>query len=200
MIGDILTNLRGALDHALFGHIISRFPELTDSQRHSIQFPVVDDPNKWQAKVNVYADPANPWVAQPVWEEIAANQPMHAAPNHTQHQLHVLNKLVNLDKHRAIHVVTHRAAASLDDTYRQLTELPNGGKPLVNGAVLTQDRRLHPLPFQGPRWEKGKGGTAYFECLDVPGYAHLQLGALDTMQEMVDVTGRFLNTLKAAGC
>lgn len=199
MVGDVLTNLRGALDHALFGHIIARFPGLSDGQQKSIQLPVVDDSAKWPGYVSKYIDPVNPWVAQPVWDEIEANQPMHA-DNPREHQLHLLHKLVGLDKHRAIHVVAHRAAASLDDTYQQLTELPNGGQPLVDGAVLARDRRLRPLRFQGPRWEKGRGGTAYLEYLDIPGYSHVQWGALATVQGLVDATGRFLHTLKTVGC
>ncbi|WP_156959494.1 hypothetical protein [Nocardia sp. BMG51109] len=198
MIGDILTNLRGALDHALFGHIVARHPGLTEDEQRSIQFPVVDDPAKWPIQERKYIDPSTPWVDRAVWNEIAANQPMHSSdPSHQQ--LHVLHRLVVLDKHRTIHVVVHRASASLDESYNNLTELPQGGQPLMEGAVLARGRALRPLAGP-PRPERGRGGTAYLELLEVPGYTHDQMGALRTMQGMVDVTGRFLDRLKAAGC
>ncbi|RBO86469.1 hypothetical protein [Nocardia puris] len=199
MVGDVLTNLRGALDHALFGHILARHPGLTEAQQKKIQFPVIDDQSKWSAQAATYVNPADPWADQAVWAEIDAVQPFHSPVPH-DHQLFLLHKLVNLDKHRGIHVVAHRAAATLDRSYMTLTELPNGGQPLVDGAVLAKKTVPRPLPGMGTVTAEGQGGTAYHEVLVVPGYTHIQLDALETMRALVAATGGFLDTLKVAGC
>lgn len=200
IIGDILTNLRGALDHALFGHIIARHPGLTNKEQQSIQFPVVDEQANWPKAEKKYRDPANPWVAQPIWDKIRDNQPMVDESTASTHQLHVLHKLVNLDKHRAVHVVVQRGTATMDSSYQQITELPRGGQPLVDGTVLAQEHRLRPLPGQPTRLDKPRGGSAYTTLLDIPWRPDAEWGALDLMEELVDATSRCLDALQAAGC
>ena len=146
----------GALDHALFGHIIARHPGLTETQQKKIQFPVVDDPNKWSAQVATYANPADPWVDHLVWAEIDANQPFHA-PVPKDHQLFLLHKLVSLDKHRGIHVVAHRRAATLDRSYKSFTELPSWGSHSWTELHSRRRLRFGRCRARALSWWRGKG-------------------------------------------
>ena len=92
MIGDILTNLRAALDHSIFGHAASR-TVLKPHQERDMHFPILTDSTKWpgiQSKLAPLLDPA-------VLAVVEQSQPFH----HPQqdggpawHPLAVLNGLV----------------------------------------------------------------------------------------------------------
>lgn len=46
MVGDVLTNLRAALDHSVYGHAESR-NQLTDKQRKALCFPIIEKVETW---------------------------------------------------------------------------------------------------------------------------------------------------------
>ncbi|MFD6356632.1 hypothetical protein [Nocardia tengchongensis] len=200
VVGDILTNLRHSLDHALFGHITARHPNLTERERQKIQYPAVKEPTKWREQEKRYADPTDPWVAAPVWAVIEANQPFHI-PDPSLHQLYLLSKLAGQDKHRTLHVVVHRAAATLHAGRTHITELPATAQPLTDGAVLVRERILRPLPSAGPAVLKDRGETAYIEHLDIPtATGSVRRSVLELMEDFTNAVGLHLDSLSSAGC
>jgi hypothetical protein len=97
--GDILTNVRAALDHAVFPHIRAKKPDL---DRKFIQYPIEDRKEQWENK--------NRWFEKPVHKVVGESQPCrHADP--TGHPLRVLRELVNMDKHRDLVIANY----SVDD-------------------------------------------------------------------------------------
>ncbi|MHA3019673.1 hypothetical protein ACXPWS_05310 [Mycobacterium sp. BMJ-28] len=119
IIGDILTNLRAALDHALFSHVESR-QTLTEKQESQLQYPVVIDAKNWFGapavpatataphipKIESKRDKLAPFVSAKVLTAIEKTQPFSQSrvpPPHAP--LALLTTLVNHDKHRRLHVV-----------------------------------------------------------------------------------------------
>jgi hypothetical protein len=62
--GDILTNVRAALDHAVFPHIRAKKPDL---DRKFIQYPIEDRKEQWENK--------NRWFEKPVHKVVGESQP-----------------------------------------------------------------------------------------------------------------------------
>jgi hypothetical protein len=97
--GDILTNLRGALDHAVFPHIRAQKPEL---DRKYIQYPIEDRKDTWENQTR--------WFDRPVLKGVGESQP-YRDPNRAGNPLRVLRELVNMDKHRDLVIAIY----SVDD-------------------------------------------------------------------------------------
>lgn len=114
LAGDILHNARSALDHAVYGLSLDHAPTLSDSERRSLQFPIVRDVTEFKqqkGRGRLMGVPAKQRT------QIQRLQPYHSGwPNVW---LEVLSRLNNTDKHRFIHVVAGAvgwAAHSRDGT------------------------------------------------------------------------------------
>lgn len=59
IIGDVLTNLRATLDHAVFGHAAAHHV-LTEAQQKKLQYPVLQDVAQWLGAPAVAATPTSP--------------------------------------------------------------------------------------------------------------------------------------------
>jgi len=92
--GDILTNARGALDHAVFPHIRAQKPEL---DRKCIQYPIEDRKDQWENKTR--------WFKRPVLKVVGESQP-YRNPK-AVNPLRVLRELVNMDKHRDLVIANY---------------------------------------------------------------------------------------------
>jgi len=119
IIGDVLTNLRAALDHAVFGHAAAK-TQLTEAQEKKLQYPVLQDSDQWlgapavpatassprKPKVDSAKKKLDPFLHVDALDVIEQSQPCHSADPH-RHWLTVLNALVNRDKHRALRTVAY---------------------------------------------------------------------------------------------
>ncbi|MBF6323913.1 hypothetical protein IU451_15445 [Nocardia cyriacigeorgica] len=196
-IGDILTNLRAALDHALYGHIAARH-SLTEKEKKSVQFPVILNAKDWAGVDGRYSK----WVDPAVWAHVYDKQPFHQQ-DPQQGGLHILNDLVNRDKHRTLHVLVSIGEVSFDRNTTRIAELTSAAKPIVDGAVLGRARLLVPLKIDNPsgsEWVELPGETAYIEHIDAAGFGGRPTGALELMERLTGATETFLDELRSKGC
>lgn len=103
-LGDLIHNLRAALDHAVYGlsiHCQGRV--LTHGEARSIEWPVLSTPGEWDEFVRK-KKPSIRFLSAPYQQIIESEQPYHGTNEYirTSHPMHVLHSLWNLDKHRQI--------------------------------------------------------------------------------------------------
>lgn len=104
LIGDILTNLRAALDHAFWVAVVTHSGQ--PAHPHRVTFPISTNAAAFAQKTT---KELGSLVAPEVWTLIDAVQPFHGgAAAHTS-PLEILRWLSNLDKHRTVHVVGRTA-------------------------------------------------------------------------------------------
>lgn len=151
LIGDILTNLRAALDHIFWAVVVQHSG--TPSKPHLIQFPIFtksSGPRGFHTKTR----DLRPLVAASVWEVIEALQPFHGDDRAYTSPLEILRWLSNADKHRALHVVG-RTAIDLgptgveSSTQLQVVEDWRYEGPLKDGAVVARLKLKRP-PMSAP--------------------------------------------------
>lgn len=97
LLGDVIQNLRAALDYAAWAGATQ---EARRKHGHLVSFPVLQkesDFKRWRGK-------KGDWFDREVVRVIEASQPYHA-PTHQLHPLKVLQVLSNHDKHRLLNVV-----------------------------------------------------------------------------------------------
>lgn len=103
VVGDVLTNLRAALDHVLWSAVVAHSGPPAKPQR--VQFPITSTAAKFQQPTTELES----LVAPKVWEVVEAVQPFHAGAQAHTTPLEVLRWLCNVDKHRTVHVVGRTA-------------------------------------------------------------------------------------------
>ncbi|MCV7193133.1 hypothetical protein [Mycolicibacterium brumae] len=206
IFGDILTNLRAALDHAVYSHAVARVA-LTPRQERQLHYPIITDPTKWpsaQTALSSLIDPA-------VLTVIDQCQPFrHSAQDGGPdwHPLTILNRLVNLDKHRAVRLVLYtNESFSVTSSELPIESVDTAPVEMTNGAVAATI--VLRLPPKTPRpagrlddaWTEAPLDivNAYVENIEVPVVNDTRplLFAADELVRAVDLA---LNTLKAAGC
>jgi hypothetical protein len=138
ILGDALNNMRSGLDH-----LVCRFVELhksTVGKHHS--FPIYGDGADYDARVNQprgKRDRPEPLDGLPAGGAeralIEAAQPYHRGKDWREHPLAILNKMTNVDKHRAIHVADSypQATNALD----LLTWIPDDAE-LIDHTLIWQ--------------------------------------------------------------
>ncbi len=99
LIGDVLTNLRGALDHAFWAAVNAHSGQPERPSR--IQFPI--DASRRDFKN--HAKELQELVPADVWQLIEQAQPFHWDADASAHPLERLRWLSNMDKHRFLHVI-----------------------------------------------------------------------------------------------
>jgi hypothetical protein len=187
--GDILTNARGALDHAVFPHIRARKPDL---DRKRIQYPIEDRKDQWENKAR--------WFEKPVLKVVGDSQP-YRDTNPLVNPLRVLRELVNMDKHRDLVIANYAIndfVVAPQDFFRVvgtvvfLTEM-------VEGATVAKAHLRLVQNVVGEHLKQFPCYVDYGEMIELPGYAK-QLYLLGVMDDIVDTVGHLLHELEQAGC
>lgn len=195
---DVLSNLRAALDHSVFRHVVDRRAAagnpLSDNHLRNIQFPIIDIPGKQIRPADGF-DPA-------VLAVLEQHQP-RTVPVVADHPLWRLNKLINHDKHREALVTTsiyleHDFTLIGDELEYVRDDGPEAPllKPgelvsrwVFRATVPTLSRHPHELI----RLEGG-----FHLSIDIPDTA-LCLPIVPTMAELRNYVGQVLDDLEAAG-
>lgn len=98
LIGDVLTNLRAALDHVLWAAVELHSGPPANPNR--VQFPITTKPRDFRrAAADLQA-----LVAPEVWDVIEKLQPFHGGAEAHTAPLEILRWMSNVDKHRTVHV------------------------------------------------------------------------------------------------
>ena len=187
--GDILTNARGALDHAVFPHIRNRKPTL---ERKHIQYPIEDSKEQWENK--------NRWFDKDVRKVVVDSQPYRVS-NSVPHPLRVLRELVNMDKHRDLVIANY----SLDDfrmpdhdifevvsTTVHITEMVPGAAVARAHLRLIQD-------VVGEHMLEVVSDVEYGETIEIPTYSK-RMDLRVVMGGIVKAVAHAIDELEAAGC
>ncbi len=185
VLGDLLTNLRAVLDHAIYAHVVAR-KSITADQAQAVKFPVCDTAQKWRSWAGTQL--ATQWISSEFRDAIESVQPVSAtgsAPQDTT--LYALNELVNIDKHRTCHVVNYSGTATFDKVNKPLSRSfmdAGKGRPLVHGAILKTERVVRPLAgskYTSPKYDFD-AEVGYTEVVVIPGRRGLaMLGLCDLM-------------------
>lgn len=97
LLGDVIQNLRAALDYAAWAGATQ---EARREHGHLVSFPILEKKSDFQR----WRDMKGDWFDSEIVRVIEASQPYHA-PTHQLHPLKVLQVLSNHDKHRLLNVV-----------------------------------------------------------------------------------------------
>lgn len=135
LVGDIVTNMRSALDHAI-AQVARRDAGLSDQdlQRLRLQFPICSD----EASFRSAAKRLGKVLPSEVVEKVEALQPFNEAPEDSIHNLAMLRDLSNLDKHWQLSIVAHgitKAVVRVDPPFEDVSFREGTGK-LEGGAVI----------------------------------------------------------------
>lgn len=215
-MGDILTNLRAALDHAVYGHAAAR-QQLSSSQRKDLKYPIFTERHDWDGMPDsVRADGTikkglkgayeelRPLIAPDVLSRIKTSQPFEAQKVPPEwHALAVMNGLVNRDKHRAINDVPINLA-QLAITGGELEVVSQSDATVQSdGTVVTTAIVRRPNRPEGaePRDVRMnfEAVAGFMEEVELP-RANARRPFLQVMEQLVNAVGEHLDELKAAGC
>lgn len=197
IVGDILTNLRAALDHALFGHAAAR-QTLTAAQERALQYPLIAKASEWlsaQAKLAPFTEPA-------VLQVIKDSQPFKVE-RPDWHTFALLNGLVNRDKHRQVRVVSYSNEV-FDITYTtgDVEMVDSRPREMTDGALVASVTLRRPLlkPGDSPAGVSVPLDVefGYTENIELPTVAE-QKSVTVVMPILVDHVIETLDNLKAAG-
>lgn len=218
MVGDILTNLRAALDHAVYGHANAR-ASLTSTQQQQMSYPIIEeslawfgDPNASSRKLRegIRKTKYEPFVHPAVLSVVDQSQPFNVS-DPRWHGINVLKALVNRDKHRSLRVVIYTTEEiSVTRTAAAGYELiPRKDQAMEDGAwVGTARVQLPPPPVPSPiglgprrRWEAipFDVNIGYIESVEIPGTG-VKRSLLGAMERLTVDVGNLLDELKVAGC
>ncbi len=135
-IGQVLYNLRSALDHLAWQLVIAN----NGNPGKSTSFPIVDD--VLDERGNVRTLKIGGGVHPNAWALIEAAQPYHRTDDPTLDPLWILNELGNIDKHRLLIVL----AMGFDAQRVNLKDSLGGG---VHHVRLDEPRPLKPGTYLG---------------------------------------------------
>jgi hypothetical protein len=216
IMGDILTNLRAALDHAVYGHAAAR-QQLNSSQRRDLKYPIFTERHDWDGipdSVNqdgtikkglkgAYNE-LKPLVAPDVLTLIKQAQPFEAQNDPPEwHALAIMNGLVNRDKHRAVHEIPINIAdlAVTETELEVISQKP--AQVLPDGSVETTAIVRRPLRPPGAEPSDVSVNfaavTDFIEDIELP-RVNARRPFLTVMEKLVTSVGDHLDGLKAAGC
>lgn len=99
LLGDVIQNLRAALDYSAWA---AASEEARTSKPRQISFPLHDDERKYKNWVRERAD----WFSEDTFRVFEWAQPFQAAEGQL-HPLRILQTLSNTDKHQLLNVVDH---------------------------------------------------------------------------------------------
>lgn len=217
MMGDILTNLRAALDHAVYGHA-DRRQQLNSRQRKDLKYPIFTEEHDWigapeqfnpdgtvrkPARVGA-RDELGPLVDPAVLAVIETSQPFNAQNGPpTWHGLALLSGLVNRDKHRAVHEVPINIADLMLDGADVDVVSSDPAQTLPDGAIRITAVVRRPRRAGGAEPKdvlvNFRAVAAYIEEIELP-RVNDHRPFLTVMEALVKMVGDLLDELKAAGC
>ncbi|MGB7872198.1 MAG: hypothetical protein WBM01_28695 [Mycobacterium sp.] len=189
--GDILTNVRAALDHAVFPHVRAHAPEV---RPWKIQHPIEDTRGKFEAKTAG-------WSSENVRKVIDEAQP-YQFDDPSGHPLRILRELVNIDKHRDLVVSTYAMDAfevALDDLYEVASPTQVYKREMVPGAVVARAHLRLVKKVHGDHLMQFPCNLVYGETIDIPGIEG-PAGLLRAIECVTAMIGPYLDALEAAGC
>lgn len=202
IVGDVLTNLRAALDHCVYGHAAARLT-LTPAQERALNYPIITIATDWPN----HGTRLGPLLDPNVLSVIEGSQPFKASGDPNWHALALLNGLVNQDKHRAVRTVSY-VSEQLDVTNSDLEIVARD----IPSAEMTDGTVVASLTVRRARGEPGDkpgfpGGSAknfgvvngYIEKIELPKVSASRplLFVIDTLVANVE---SLLNDLRMAGC
>jgi hypothetical protein len=205
MIGDILSNLRATLDHAVYGHAAARADAagtpLTNRQEKELNFPITTVAADWpnhRARLSPFMDAQVIGVIEN-WQPF--NQQQVAAD---WHPLAVLNSLVNRDKHREVRVVSYvNELFDITASDHEVVDFTASPKEMAEGAIVAHMRIRRPLRRAGDTAALIRSNfsvvNGYTEIIEIPKVGQ-QRSVLPVMKDLVSNVETLLNELKAAGC
>ena len=216
IMGDILTNLRAALDHAVYGHATAR-AQLNSKQRKKLYHPMCIDAHEWHGTPEVVGadgsvkeaksgalDDLQGLVEPAVLAVIESNQPFNSSNGPASwHGLAILSGLVNRDKHRAVLEVPINVA-ELAFGKSNVAIVDQEAPKFLDGGVVEKTitvRRAERPDGADPSHRLGlfEANTAFLEEIDIPNTGERR-AFLTVMETLVDKTAEYLDELKAAGC
>ena len=189
--GDILTNVRAALDHAVFPHVQATDP---DEKPWRIQYPIEDTDTRFE-------DKSGGWFAGDVRDAGERSQLYRDEDGASRNPLRMLRVLVNMDKHRDLVLANY----SIDDfvvpphdLYKVVSATVNITE-MVPGAVVARAHLRLVQAVQGEHWMQFPFYVDYGENIEVPG-CDRPVGLLDTMVRIFATVDQCLDALEQAGC
>lgn len=192
---DVISNLRSALDHAVFTHVIehcatNRIP-LTEKQQKDVYFPISYSNNK-----------NRDWFSGAVLGVIDQYRPQQEMQ--VEHPLFQLEKLVNHDKHRLV-LTTCSVTPEHDVTYDDRLELVhhNGDEPVEPGTELRPGTELVRMQFRAaPKLTDPRSSLritgGFHLSIDIPG-TNKHYPILPTLTVIRDYAVQIVDALAAAG-
>lgn len=131
LIGDVINNLRAALDHAVWHLAASSLGEkVADRKRNEISFPIRLDAAAFDK------DRVLPHLTKTVQSVLHSHQPFVRQPaNPKQDPLAALHEAWNVDKHRSLHLVTRVSKATEVTTTPKLAVDPEITFPTAALAI-----------------------------------------------------------------
>lgn|GEM_PF-4781973 len=206
--GDILTNLRAALDHALFDHVRSRNATLSEADERGLVFPVIREDARWEgtAKKPGPARTLRKHCDPDFLERIRLVQPYARSGQSPveHHALAMLARLVNLDKHREVSVVAYETHELTVDETRpnkvEIIKMTPGTDPLVDGALASIITVKRPQ-FRGPNIRAFKMDPppmlGFVESIEIPGVDRIPgIGVRQVAEHLVNGVASVLDDLK----
>lgn len=203
IMGDILTNLRAAHDHAVYGHAMDRAAQNcvtpTSSQRDSLYHPTAKSSAEWQNKraaLQALLDPA-------VLAVIEKNQPFNGNGDVNWHGLTILGVLVNRDKHKAVHEIPINVASlALGDN--NLDIISEGTMTVLPDHSAEKEITIRRRQRRSDGETRHSMGTLalsteFLEQIDIPNTGQ-RSSFIGVMEQLTAHTGGYLDELKAAGC
>lgn len=189
--GDVLTNVRAALDHAVFPHVRAHAP---DVRPWKIQHPIEDNRDKFEAKTAG-------WFSDDVRKVIDEAQP-YQFDDPSGHPLRILRELVNVDKHRDLVVSTYAMdvfEVAPDDLYEVASPTQVHKREMVPGAVVARAHLRLVKEVHGDHLMQFPCNLVYGETIDIPGIEG-PAGLLRAIECITAMIGPYLDALEAAGC
>ncbi|MGV0796229.1 hypothetical protein ABQF26_04645 [Mycolicibacterium elephantis] len=201
IVGDVLTNLRAALDHAVYGHASSR-RALTPAQEKSLNYPIITIATDWPNHRNRLAQ----FLDTNVLNVIEDSQPFKAGdPN--WHSLALLNNLVNEDKHRAVRTVSYISEhLDVPSSDLQIVRRDVPSVEMTEGALVASltVRRAEGDPGDKPGFPGWSAKhfhvvNGFIEKIELPKVNDAR-PLLQVMETLVADVESLLHDLKTAGC
>ena len=187
--GDILTNARAALDHAVFPHILGKKPTLKPQE---INYPICDRKDQFVSKAG--------WFTPEVADVVEASQPYHFETP-AEHPLAALRELVNTGKHRKL-VIAEYAMASFrvaPDPRFEVVDTWLQDKPLEVGMTACEVLCRLTKPIRGRSRIDFDAQVEYGEQIEIPKTGR-SWNVLSSLKSIVRPIGPLLGRLEAAGC
>ncbi|GAA4667972.1 hypothetical protein [Amycolatopsis dongchuanensis] len=184
LIGDVLTNLRAALDHSFWAAAEAHTG--TPDAPHRVMFPIHTQSTKF-AKA---AKELQPLVAPPVWKFIESVQPFHGNDKAHTHPLEILRWMSNVDKHRAVHVLGRTAFDVGPVLVRSTPPLEVADEwrregPTSDGDVIARVKLRRPPSGTSVDLIPTFAHTACLQISDDPEEVHALDSVMDVMREHV---------------